>query len=96
METGNQEFNGIEKDRNGIAKKRRSEKLHDKRSQGIASFCGLFGPYFDQKKGRVVNKGRGKCSKYLKKVANKKVRKTNLGTDPSSYRKAYDYWWEII
>ena len=54
------------------------------------------GPYYSKKKNRVVNDGRGQISSYLKKLSNKKVRRTKGLFSGSTYRKVYDYWHNLI
>ena len=58
------------------------------------------GPWFDEDKNRVVIGDRGKISKWLKNQSNKRLRREVLTEDSilyrgSSYKKLFDYWWEL-
>lgn len=57
------------------------------------------GVWFDDDKNRYV-----KCTpsntpgytKYLRKLSNRRVRKAKDKLNNSSYKKIYDYWWELF
>jgi hypothetical protein len=58
----------------------------------------LSGPYFSERRNRVIISPRGSRSKWLKRQSNKRVRK--LGLDAGAlkkgkYRRLFDYWWEL-
>lgn len=89
-----EDFSG--KDRSMRSKRRRDDWLAKERKKRVAEENNKgIGPYYDEGKGRVVNSGRGEYSKELKKRSNKRVRNTEVGSDPGDYRKVYDYWWEL-
>lgn len=90
-----EEFDEYEKDRSARAERRRAERKKKRQAKAITEYSGYPGPYFSDDKDRVINPGRGKRSKEIKKQCNKKVRHSELGTNPSDYRKAADYWWEL-
>ena len=54
------------------------------------------GPYFNEKKGRVMNSRRSKASKTIKKLAARKARHSKLGIcGKANYRRVYDFWWQL-
>lgn len=80
------------------AQRRRLTRRHNARLRLIAEIDGNYpGPYISDRKGRVINPGRGRISKYLKKQSNRKIRRyKNRRFHGGNYRKLFDYWWELI
>lgn len=57
------------------------------------------GAYYDEDKKRYIRYSPCRNSgyaKYLRKVANRKVRRSKDCLKHGSYRKVYDYWWELF
>lgn len=57
------------------------------------------GAYYDEDKKRLIKYSPRKNSgyaKYLRKVANRKVRRNKDNLKYGSYRKIYDYWCELF
>ena len=57
------------------------------------------GVYFYERKNRYVRYSVGSQrsrGKYLRNVANRKVRRSNNPSNHGGYRKVYDYWWELL
>lgn len=78
--------------------RRKQERLHKKKLKKIADYCGYPGVWeFKPNCFRSVRSKRaGNASQVLKKIANKKVRHSNLCfRQKSSYKKAFDYWWKL-
>ena len=60
--------------------------------------CGGGGVWYDEKRGfyyKYPASNTPGYTKLLKRISNKKVRKTAEVGDYGSYRKSYDYKWEI-
>lgn len=60
--------------------------------------CGA-GAYYDEDKKRYMRYSPCRnfgYAKYLRKVANRKVRRSKDCLKHGSYRKVYDYWWELF
>ena len=55
------------------------------------------GPYYSEEKRRVINRGRGKASAYLKKQASRRARHANMDVarEHAAYKRTFDYWWEL-
>ena len=75
--------------------KRELQKLYDKTKHSYGS-----GAWFDREKQRFIRYSPSDSSaypKYLKRLSNKRVRKY-IGCLPNgcSYRKLFDYWWELL
>ena len=57
------------------------------------------GVYYDDDKGRYVKytpRRKSGYTKFLRRVANRKVRKNKDYFKRGLYRKVYDYWWELF
>lgn len=72
---------------------RRLKKLYDETKNGYGA-----GAYYNEKKKRYI-----KCpssntpgyTKSLRKISNRRVRKSDIPLKGCSYKKLYDYWWEL-
>ena len=57
------------------------------------------GPWFSEKKGRVLIGSRGKRSKWLKRQTYKRARKLDVEKEEKIsrglYHRLFDYWWEL-
>lgn len=70
------------------------KKLYEKTKNSCRA-----GAYYDEDKDRLIKfspRRKSKYTKYLRKVANRKVRRYSEDLSYGSYRKVYDYWWEIF
>ncbi len=86
----------VKSDRRLVRRKRTAHKKRENLKMAKNN-KGCFGPYFNEKKGRVVIVGRGNTSKVLKKIAARKARLKNVGIcGRANYRRVYDYWWELV
>ena len=56
----------------------------------------VLGPYRDKYDNRIKIAGRGASSKYIKRTANKHVRRSNLILNNSDYKRVYSYINELI
>lgn len=56
----------------------------------------VLGPYRDKYDNRIKIADRGASSKYIKRTANKHVRRSNLILNNSDYKKIYSYINELI
>ena len=73
---------------------RRLKKLYDETKNWYGA-----GAYYDEDKKRYIRYSPCRNSgyaKYLRKVANRKVRRSKDCLKHGSYRKVYDYWWELF
>lgn len=77
-----------------IPYRRMQEIRHKKKLANQHNRCSALGVSFVN--GHYVNSGRGKRSAYIKRVSNKKVRRSQGLFQNSEYRRLYDYWWEMI
>ena len=77
--------------------KRRLKLLFEKTKHNVGG-----GAYFDEGKQRIVkyslsNRGHGKSlTKFLKNESNRKIRRLHERLDRGSYKKIFDYWYELI
>lgn len=78
------------------AERRHFDAVHKKKLYRISQYSGYPGPWYSEAKGRVLNCGRGRRSKYLKRQSNRRLRRQKYfhGTD-GYYKKVFDYWWEL-
>ena len=80
--------------RSKLREKRKLKKLHEETKNSC-----LGGAYYDDRKKRIVkyslNSGSG-TTKAIRRQANKRIRKQDEAYQGGEYKKAYDYWWEII
>jgi len=56
----------------------------------------VLGPYRDKYDNRIKIAARGASSKYIKRTANKHVRRSNLILNNSDYKRIYSYINELI
>lgn len=73
---------------------RRLKKLYNETKNEYGA-----GAYYDEDKGRYVEYSPNRKSghtKYLRKLSNRKVRKSKDYLNHGAYRKMYDYWWELF
>ena len=57
------------------------------------------GAFYDEDKGRYVKyspRRKPGHAKFLRRVANRKVRRNKDYLRNGQYRKVYDYWWEVF
>ena len=75
---------------------RHKAKLFNKAKYG-GSHPGL---YIDKDDGRVKLWGRGEASRWLKKLAHRKVRREPVDSETlyqrGLHKKLFDYWWELL
>lgn len=72
---------------------RRLKKLYEETKNSYGA-----GAYYNEEKNRYV-----KCSscnnpgysKSLRKISNRKVRRNDIPLKGCSYKKVFDYWWEL-
>jgi len=73
---------------------RRLKKLHDETENQY-----YVGVYYDEDKKRYIKYSPNKRAGYTKcirKIANRKVRRSKDLLRHGTYRKLYDYWWELF
>lgn len=73
--------------------KRRLKKLRHA-TQGSC----IAGAYYDKDKNRYIRyypRNGSSYPRYLRKLANRKVRRSGGIPMYGAYRKVYDYWWEL-
>ena len=58
------------------------------------SFYGV-GAYYDKDKKRYMRWYAPRIGKFYRRISNKKVRHAKYLTNGNSYRKYFDYWWEL-
>ena len=77
------------------AEKRRLDKLNKRRDIDKTRISSIAG-WTDEDENYVKRRHRSPWEKEYKKVSNRKVRryKDDL-SNPSDYRKVFDYWWSI-
>ena len=85
----------IERNRTRAERRRLTAIYDNKMKRKAADNQYIRGPWFNTDKGRVIIIDRGKRSKWLKKIGNKRVRKSNIALRRAEYRKLFDYWWEL-
>ena len=78
-----------------------NKQKHNNYLKRQATKCnGFFGVFYNDKKKRYVRYYRGKYSKYLKQVGSRKFRRQlRQGVEygnGNSYKKSFDFWWELI
>lgn len=74
---------------------RRLKKLFDETKN---SSRGGGGAFYDEDKGRYIKyspRRKPGHAKFLRRVANRKVRRNKDHLRNGQYRKVYDYWWEL-
>lgn len=57
------------------------------------------GVFFDEDKGRYVRYSPSNTpgyTKFLKKVSNRKIRKSKDVVNHGAYKRQYDYWWALF
>ena len=74
-------------------RKRRLKKLCSLTGYGVTG-----GAYYDAKKRRTVRYyiSDYPCAGYLRRQANRAVRRARDVPDGGRYKKVYDYWWNVI
>lgn len=55
----------------------------------------LIGAYYDEDKKRYIRWYSPRIGKFYRKISNKRVRKTKYLPNGNSYKKNYDYEWNI-
>lgn len=71
--------------------KRRLKKLYDKTKNSCCA-----GVWYDEKKKRYIrfySSNTPGYAKYLRRIANRKVRRAKISLKHSQYKRLYDYWW---
>ena len=58
------------------------------------SFYGV-GVYYDEDKKRYMRWYAPRIGKFYRRISNKKVRHAKYLINGNSYRKYFDYWWEL-
>ena len=74
--------------------RRRLKRLSVNRSRYSAS-----GAWYNEDKGRYIRfyaRGSHGSTKWLRTVANRKVRRAKDVPSGGGYRRVYDYWWELL
>lgn len=94
------EFIAIQEKRKAIKRIIKTRKYNKKLKRKAKENRYIRGPYFSDKKNRVLIGYRGKRSKYLKRQSNRVLRNLAINENStqlkgSSYRKFFDYWWEL-
>ncbi len=69
----------------------KQKRLATQNHSGKVSAKHLYGPW-ENKSGLIVNTGRGKRSKQLKRLSNKRVRQRKSVGSRGQYRKYSEYW----
>lgn len=72
---------------------RRLKKLCDETKNSCGS-----GAYYDENKNRYIKccaRNTPGYAKYLRKISNRRVRKSDIPLKGCSYKRLYDYWWEL-
>ena len=82
----------------GCGERRRKLKKLYEQTHARRKYAG--GAYFNEDKHRYVKycpytRSRTGIAKWLRKQANKKIRRLNKSLRNSQYRKVYDYWWNL-
>ena len=74
--------------------RRMQERAHKMKLREISKYCGYPGVW---EHNGYYKMGRGSISKYLKRLSNKKVRRTpvEITLRRGDYRRVFDYWWEL-
>lgn len=73
---------------------RRLKKLYDKTKNYYG--CGV---WYNDKKGRYIRYYPSNVTgytKYLRRLSNRKVRKTKDIPNGNAYKRVFDYWWELF
>lgn len=77
--------------------RKKEEKTRLKRLYGETKNAYGSGAWYDEETGRYIRYWIApRRKKYLKKVANKKVRKYKQKLSNGSYRNVFDLWWELF
>lgn len=77
-----------------IDDKRRLIKLYNKTKYSFGS-----GAYYNEKKKRFVRiypSNTSGFTKYLRRISNRRVRRSKELLNRCQYRKVYDYWWTLF
>ena len=77
-----------------VQDKHRLEKLYNATKTKYGS-----GAWYDERKGRYIKyspSDNSKYAKYLRKAANKKVRKTLIALQGGEFKKIFDYLWLLF
>jgi len=53
------------------------------------------GVYYDEDKKRYIRWYAPRRAKYYRRISNKKVRHTKYLVNGNTYKKYFDYWWEL-
>lgn len=72
---------------------RRLKKLYNETKNGFG-----VGAYYNEKKKRYIKYSPSNTPGYaksLRRISNRRVRKGDIPLKGSSYKKMYDYWWEL-
>lgn len=76
-----------------VEDKKRLKKLYDATKNGYGA-----GAYYDKSKKRIIRysiSDHSKHPKYLKRRANKAVRKSDITMQRNGFKKLYEYLWEL-
>lgn len=53
------------------------------------------GAYYDEDKKRYMRWYAPRIGKYYRRISNKKVRRKKYLVNGNTYKKYFDYWWEL-
>lgn len=73
---------------------RRLKKLYDETKNSYGA-----GAYYSSDKKRYIKYHACRTpgyTKYLRRLSNRRVRKSDISINGSSYKRLYDYWWELF
>ena len=66
-----------------------------KKAKQTFARAGHYAIWYNEEKHMWVRFYKSKRGKYLRKLSNRKVRRTKYIPNGSSYKRNFDYWWEL-
>ena len=90
-----------EKDKSRAVRRKKSRRYKHRirrmaeENQGTGRRFVLHGPFYNREKNQVIIADKGRASKFIKRAANKKIRRTRDLLKGGVYRKVYDHWWAV-
>lgn len=76
--------------RRKMEEKRKLKRLYKK-----TQYSSRAGAYYDEDKKRYMRWYTPRIGKYYRRISNKRVRRTKYLVNGNTYKKYFDYWWEL-
>lgn len=76
-------------------RRKMEEKRKLKRLYKQTQYSSRAGAYYDEDKKRYMRWYAPRIGKYYRRISNKKVRRKKYLVNGNTYKRYFDYWWEL-